>query len=555
MTRFRRLLTTSVPIAVLGATHAQAQQFPIFSIDWNGPTIGLPNSFTGAPITEGDLLAAVTLVPALGPLPTPGIVETGGVAAPIGLGLGFHAPCVGHPAYTPCRVEVDALSHGLDAIVSCAGFVPSARQWAFSVAFRGAGFPGSPVPPAVWTEGPCQDEGADVFVDLGVPCGPLAPSAVTFGHTGYVDGNGLASCSGFAYPGTGLIENPPGTFHGDNLDALDDNVPDRWFATATCTYFSLDSAFVDPQTLMPNSGSALAHGFVGGDVLRSCPGCAPALYASAIQLGLSPNDADDLDALALRENGFAGYQRSSMPYDWLNGQTDMLFFSVRRGSAIIGVPDAFFGIPISEADILVPTGALGGPPGIWIAGENLGLRTQRLGTTTIADDLDALDTLHRPEQGTPFCFGDGTGAACPCGNFGVPGRGCSNSQHSEGGLLWSNGNPSLSNDTVHMTVSGLPNNSSMLLYQGTLPLFGTPFGDGLRCVGGNVLRLYQRSALCGNREFGFGVPNDALLSVQGNLGIPGNVYYQVRYRDGSPTYCSVPDLFNWTNAYRLAWTP
>jgi hypothetical protein len=255
MTRFRRPLTTSVPIAVLGATQAQAQQFPIFSIDWNGPTIGTPDSFTGTPITEGDLLAAVTLVPALGALPTPGIVETGGVAAPIGLGLGFHAPCVGHPAYTPCRVEVDALSHGLDAIVSCAGFVPSARQWAFSVAFRGAGFPGSPVPPAVWTEGPCQDEGADVFVDLGVPCGPLAPSAMTFGHTGYVDGNGLASCSGFAYPGTGLIENPPGTFRGDNLDALDDNVPDRWFASATCTYFSLDSAFVDPQTGLANSGN------------------------------------------------------------------------------------------------------------------------------------------------------------------------------------------------------------------------------------------------------------------------------------------------------------
>ncbi|MCY2961896.1 MAG: hypothetical protein NTY35_17200 [Planctomycetota bacterium] len=108
-------------------------------------------------------------------------------------------------------------------------------------------------------------------------------------------------------------------------------------------------------------------------------------------------------------------------------------------------------------------------------------------------------------------------------------------------LLWSNGTPSLSNDMVHMSVSGLPNNASTLLFQGTLPLIGTPFGDGLRCVAGNTLRLYQRGALCGNREYGYGVPGDALISVQGNLVISGNVYDQVRYRDANPTYCSVSE--------------
>src|SRR5262249_54189683 len=29
--------------------------------------------------------------------------------------------------------------------------------------------------------------------------------------------------------------------------------------------------------------------------------------------------------------------------------------------------------------------------------------------------------------GTPFALGDGTGAACPCANFGQPGHGCENS--------------------------------------------------------------------------------------------------------------------------------
>ena len=87
---------------------------------------------------------------------------------------------------------------------------------------------------------------------------------------------------------------------------------------------------------IPNSGSAVANGFVGGDVLRSCPGCAPAVYAAAVLLGIGSNDQDDVDAIALRENGVAGYQRSFAPYDWTSGATDMLFFSVRRGSAIIG---------------------------------------------------------------------------------------------------------------------------------------------------------------------------------------------------------------------------
>ena len=50
-----RLLT---PLALLGVAHAQSP-IPVFSIGWNGPTISLPDSFTGTPITEGDLLRFV----------------------------------------------------------------------------------------------------------------------------------------------------------------------------------------------------------------------------------------------------------------------------------------------------------------------------------------------------------------------------------------------------------------------------------------------------------------------------------------------------------------
>jgi hypothetical protein len=546
-----------VAAAMFVGARAQAQ-IPVFSISWNGPSISLIDSFTGTPITEGDLLIPQTFTPQLGPLPTPGIVTSAGFLAPAGLGLSTHAPCVGHPPYTPCLVEVDALSHGLDALIQCIPGGPTHHEWAFSVSRRGIGIPGSPFPPAVWTEAPCQDEDADVYEDIGLPCGPyglvLASGA---GHTAYIDGNGLPNCmGGGAYPGTGLIENPPPTIPGDDLDALDDDVPDPYLSQTTCTFFSLDSGFVDPLTGFPNSGSAAANAFVGGDVLRSCPGCSPAVYAPAWMLGLDlgGSDTDDLDALALRENGIAGYQRSVTAYDWVSGGTDMLFFSVRRGSAVVGVPDSLFGLPIEPGDILVPPAAIGAPPGIWMRAENIGLSTNRGITPWIGDDLDALDTLQEPRTGTGFCGASTATLPCPCLNNGAPGRGCGNSVNSLGALLWANGLASISNDTVHFTASGMLGTATVILVQGTAQSSGVLAADGVRCIGGSLRRLYVRSSLCGSREFGYGVPGDQLVSVRGLITSPGTFYYQAQYRDPTTGYCTAA-VANWTSAVALVWVP
>ena len=40
---------------------------------------------------------------------------------------------------------------------------------------------------------------------------------------------------------------------------------------------------------------------------------------------------------------------------------------------------------------------------------------------------------------TSFCLGDGTGAACPCGNTGSSGNGCANSTFAAGGHLAASG--------------------------------------------------------------------------------------------------------------------
>src|SRR5262249_17219253 len=96
--------------------------------------------------------------------------------------------------------------------------------------------------------------------------------------------------------------------------------------------------------------------------------------------------------------------------------------------------------------------------------------------------------------GFPFCFGDGTGpGGWRCNNSGTSGRGCANSQNSSGAQLAASG--TTSPDTLLMTSSGeLPNSFSILL-QGNQDLANPVlFGDGLRCVGGSLKRLFQGNA-------------------------------------------------------------
>jgi len=95
--------------------------------------------------------------------------------------------------------------------------------------------------------------------------------------------------------------------------------------------------------------------------------------------------------------------------------------------------------------------------------------------------------------GTPFCFGDGTGNACPCGNTGAAGAGCANSAGS-GATLSAVGSNSLGADDGVFTGEGMPNGVSALLFMGNNEFVGgNLFGDGLRCAGGQLKRLGVRT--------------------------------------------------------------
>ena len=78
------------------------------------------------------------------------------------------------------------------------------------------------------------------------------------------------------------------------------------------------------------------------------------------------------------------------------------------------------------------------------------------------------------------------------------------------------------------------------------------FGDGVRCVDGNLIRMGIVQNNSGASQF----PNvgQASISVRGNTppgsGLVG--YYQTYFRSANPTFCP-PATFNVTNGIRVAW--
>jgi hypothetical protein len=161
-----------------------------------------------------------------------------------------------------------------------------------------------------------------------------------------------------------------------------------------------------------------------------------------------------------------------------------------------------------------------------------------------------------PEAG-PFCFGDGGTGACPCNNAGSAGHGCANSQNAAGALLTTSG--TTSPDTLMMTSSGeLPTSLSILLQGDTDMANPVVFGDGLRCVGGVLMRLFQASAPGGVASFPpVGAPSiSARSAALGDPIAPGSTRsYQVYYRDPDLNFCAAPpgNTYNVSNAQRVIW--
>jgi hypothetical protein len=154
--------------------------------------------------------------------------------------------------------------------------------------------------------------------------------------------------------------------------------------------------------------------------------------------------------------------------------------------------------------------------------------------------------------GAGFCFGDGSGTACPCGNASpaLDQSGCLSSL-GNGGKLRAYGLASIGQDTLTLSGTQMPN-SSALYFQGTTQQnggLGVAFGDGLRCAGGSILRLATKLNAGGGSQYPAGA--DLPISVRGNL-VPGDTrHYQVWYRNAA-SFCTA-STFNLTNGVSIVW--
>ena len=153
------------------------------------------------------------------------------------------------------------------------------------------------------------------------------------------------------------------------------------------------------------------------------------------------------------------------------------------------------------------------------------------------------------EPGNGYCFGDGSGTACPCGNAGGAGEGCANDSGS-GAALSASGSASIASDDLVLRASNLTPGPG-LFFQGDNAVNsgnGNPFGDGLRCAGGNVVRLEVQFANAGN---GFSTETSISVATKGGVSAGQTKRYQFWYRDSGSSPCN--SLFNLTNGYELTW--
>jgi len=176
-----------------------------------------------------------------------------------------------------------------------------------------------------------------------------------------------------------------------------------------------------------------------------------------------------------------------------------------------------------------------------------------LETNSVLGTFDIVESGAPCVVATPFCFGDGSGTACPCGNSGTAGRGCANSVDGTGAAIEATGVASLAADSLQLRLFGVPN-SSCLYFQGTTRTnggAGAVFGDGLRCAGGTVLRLGTKQAAAGASAYP--QAGDLAIATQGQVLAPGTRTYQAWYRNAA-AFCTA-SVFNLSNGLELTWVP
>jgi Tol biopolymer transport system component len=217
------------------------------------------------------------------------------------------------------------------------------------------------------------------------------------------------------------------------------------------------------------------------------------------------------------------------------------------------------------------TGGTQGNQGSWAASSLVGgryLAFTSAASNLVAGDTNASDDVFvHDREGTGFtslCHPGVGGAviACPCSNPpSGTGRGCDNSSGTGGAILSASGVAYLSTDSLVFTTSGEKPTATSIVMQGdAVAANGLVFGQGVRCVGGALERLYTKTAVGGSitaPDLGAGDPTVSARSIAlGDVILAGQSrWYLVYYRD--PVVlggCPAASTFNATQTGRIDWS-
>lgn len=155
------------------------------------------------------------------------------------------------------------------------------------------------------------------------------------------------------------------------------------------------------------------------------------------------------------------------------------------------------------------------------------------------------------EPGVRVCPSADLTSGCPCMPPLVPvAGGCRNSTQ-QSCTLFTSGVPSVTADSLQLRAEHMPPVASAILAQSTGTGAPVLFGDGLRCVSGQILRM---GALAASGGVGTWPLAGDSISVRGAIPAAGATrYYYVQYRD-VVAYCT-PATTNLSDAHRVVWTP
>jgi Tol biopolymer transport system component len=181
------------------------------------------------------------------------------------------------------------------------------------------------------------------------------------------------------------------------------------------------------------------------------------------------------------------------------------------------------------------------------------------GDTNAFADMFVRDRLGDPSFTSLCTAGMGGVIACPCSNPpSAPGQGCNNSANTGGASLSGSGNTYLSSDSLVFTASAeAPSATSIVIEGNSSASNGLVFGQGVRCVGGTLKRLYTKTAIGGSIT----APQGGDLSVSARSAALGDViqagesrWYLVYYRDPIVLGgCPSTSTFNSTQTARIDW--